>query len=77
MNAPCHECCRLWREFASATIEHIRLDNKLRIATFQGNAPEKLTKQTESAAAERARSKQAISQHQKRAHPGEGAAGQT
>jgi len=30
----CEECDRLWREYASATVEHVRLESKLRLAAL-------------------------------------------
>lgn len=35
MQAGCEECQRLWLEYASAIAEHIRSDNKLRLAALK------------------------------------------
>ena len=42
VRSSCEECTRLWREFAAATTEHIRLDSKLRLAALEHNG-EKIT----------------------------------
>lgn len=37
MNSRCDECRALWNEYASALTTHIQLDNKLKLATLEGD----------------------------------------
>jgi hypothetical protein len=64
--AGCEECRRLWREYADATTEHIRLGSKLQLAAM-GSETEAigiLTPQLESAAEKRQLSREAIRGHE-------------
>lgn len=70
MRAGCEECRRLWREYASATTEHIRSDNKLRLAALEHNyeAVERLTPDTDTAGKNRSDLRKAIADHESTAH---------
>jgi len=67
----CHLCIRLWRAFADATMEHIRLDNELRIATLQGDVARiaDLTPKCEAAGRHRSNAREATKCHKAEAHP--------
>ena len=51
----CSGCDRLWREYAAATVQHVKLENYLKLAALQHDisAIERLTLATETAAIER------------------------
>ena len=62
----CDECQRLWQEYARATTDHIRLDNKLRFAALSHDHEDIpiLTKQVESAGAVRESTRESIRKHE-------------
>ncbi len=66
----CPECQRLWREYSSVTIEHIRLEGKLKIAVLRREleAIAELTRATEKAAKARSLAHQAIDKHEVSEH---------
>lgn len=70
MRAGCEECQRLWREYALATSEHIRSDNKLRLASLEHDyeAIEQLTPGTDTAEKNRSDLRAAIAAHENAAH---------
>lgn len=70
MRAGCEECQRLWREYAWATTEHIRSDNKLRLAALEHDyqAIKQLTVGTDSAERTRSDLREAIADHENSAH---------
>jgi hypothetical protein len=67
----CPECVRLWREYAAATTEHIRLEGKLRIAELSYDAERVavLRPQVQEASRLRAAARSSISTHEQAAHP--------
>ena len=70
MRAGYEECQRLWREHASATTEHIRSDNKLRLAALEHDyeAIERLTPGVDSAEKNRSNLRTALADHENAAH---------
>ena len=64
--AGCDECSRLWREYAGATNEHVRLGNKLQLAALNRDteAIAILTLLVESAAEKRQSSREARRGHE-------------
>ena len=66
MRVGCEECSRLWREFAAATTEHIRLENKLQLAALQCDLDgiAILTPQVEAAAEKRQSLREGIRWHE-------------
>jgi uncharacterized protein YifN (PemK superfamily) len=70
MRAGCEECQRLWREYAWATTEHIRSDNKLRLAALEHDyeAIKQLTPRTDTAEKSRIDLRAAIAAHENAAH---------
>jgi hypothetical protein len=62
----CEECRRLWREYAFATTDHVRLGNNLQLAALKRDteAIGILTPQVESAAEKRQSSREAIREHE-------------
>lgn len=67
----CEECQRLWRVYALATFEHIRLDSKLRLYALEHDIEkiQKLTFLVESAEVARAVGREAVRKHEAAAHP--------
>ncbi len=70
MHSDCPECQRLWRDYAAATTEHIRLDGKLRLAAldFDHEQVALLTPQSEAAGNSRKKTREAIRQHERNEH---------
>ena len=70
MRAGCEECLRLWREYASATNEHIRSDNKLRLAVLERDheAIKQLTPGVDAAEKNRSDLRAAIADHENGGH---------
>lgn len=68
-------CQELWRDYATAISDHIRLDSKFRLATLEGDSVRTrlLSVQRDDAARERARIKDLITQHDARFHRTEAA----
>lgn len=68
----CPECQRLWREYAEATTEHIRLDGKLKLAVLERNrlTIPSLTADVENALQRKSASRGAIRQHESSIHGG-------
>jgi hypothetical protein len=66
----CEECQRLWREYAVATTNHIRLDSKLRLAALERDLEgiRMLTIEVETAERERAASRDVLRRHEAEAH---------
>jgi hypothetical protein len=64
--AGCEECRRLWREYADATTEHIRLGSKLQLSAMcrDNEAIVILTPQVNSAAEKRQLSREAFRGHE-------------
>ena len=64
------ECIELWRAYSLATIEHIKLDNKLRLAVLKHALEQTGALTIEVEAAERARigARDIIRQHEVDAH---------
>ena len=62
----CEECQRLWREYAFATTDHVRLGNNLQLAALKCDiaAIAILTPQLESAAEKRQSSRKAFRGHE-------------
>lgn len=62
----CEECGRLWREYSAATIEHLRIENKLRLATLCRDAAaiDRLTGEAKVAADARGNLRTAIRDHE-------------
>jgi hypothetical protein len=73
----CDECDNLWQEYASATIEHLTLDSKLRLAALSHNHEviRALTYEVESAEEERQWAREAIRKHEATHPMTNGAAG--
>jgi hypothetical protein len=69
-NQTCDECHRLWQEYARATTDHVRLDNKLRLAalTHDPKAIQVLTHQIEGAEEQREWAREAIRKHEASGH---------
>lgn len=70
MRADCEECQGLWREYASATTEHIQSDNKLRFAALERDyeAIKQLTPGTDAAEKNRSDLRTALADHENAAH---------
>lgn len=66
----CTECERLWRDYAHATTEHIRILGKQRIIHLQGDKEGARTMDPDLAAADAARTaaRDTIRQHEALAH---------
>lgn len=62
----CPECNRLWREYAAATNEDIRVNGqrKLALLRYDPGLSEQLTTQSESTARERESLRQQIKEHE-------------
>jgi hypothetical protein len=62
----CEECQRLWREYAFATTDHVRLGNNLQLAALKCDreAIAILTPQLESAAEKRQSSREVFRGHE-------------
>jgi hypothetical protein len=77
MNDQCGECRRLWQEYAAATMAHVQLDNKFKLAALTGdNAMIRvLSPQTERAGAARKLLREAIRTHDLHIHDETAAAG--
>ncbi|PYT32084.1 MAG: hypothetical protein DMG57_03005 [Acidobacteria bacterium] len=61
----CPECNRLWREYAWATNEDIKLDGQRKLAVLRYDpGSEQLTMQSETAAHERESLRQQIKEHE-------------
>jgi hypothetical protein len=67
----CLECARLWKEYATATNEHIKFEGKLRIAALAHDSERSavLGPQVEGLALKRAAARQAIVTHEQVSHP--------
>ena len=68
----CQECTRLWREYAEATNEHFRLDNKLQLAglTHDHQAIQQLTPGVPDSRHRQIGVRGQITAHDKQAHDG-------
>lgn len=66
----CSECDRLWREYATATIDHIRQENKLKLAALdqRSDLVENLTLALAAATRTRDSVRESMSHHQAAAH---------
>jgi len=66
----CDECSRLRNEYSSATVDLLRIDNKLKraILMHDPDAVRVLSAKIETAASDRARAREAIRQHEALAH---------
>jgi hypothetical protein len=64
-------CLRLWREYAEATTNHIRIDTALRNAALEQNFAEieSLTRAVETAESVRSAIRESIQRHEVEAHP--------
>jgi hypothetical protein len=64
----CEECQRLWREYAFATTDHVRVGNSLQLAALKCDreAIARLTSQLESAAEKCHSSREAFRGHETR-----------
>jgi len=61
----CPECNRLWREYALATNEDIKLDGQRKLAVLRYDlGSEQLTMQSETAAHERELLRQRVKEHE-------------
>ena len=62
----CSDCDRLWREYATATVGHIKLENHLKLAALEHkiSAIERLTVATEIATVQREAARENIRQHE-------------
>lgn len=71
MHPNCEECHRLYREYRTATIEHIRLDNRLRLSALQRDygVMEQLTRDVEAAEKKRNALREAVAEHASKPHP--------
>ena len=74
MRAGCEECQRLWREYASATTDHIRSDYKLRLATLERvhEATMQLTPGVDAAEKNRSDLRTGLAEHENAAHAARG-----
>lgn len=70
MRTGCEECKRLWREYASATTEHIWSNNKLRLAAQERDceAIKYLTPGNDAAEKNRSDRRTAIADHENAEH---------
>jgi hypothetical protein len=77
MNDQCDKCRRLWKEYAAATMAHIQLDNRLKLAALTGDKAIKrvLTPLTEKAEATRKVFRETIRTHDLEVHGEAAAAG--
>jgi hypothetical protein len=66
----CEECARLWREYAAATAEHIRLEDQLKQAVRANHAETmaELMPISEAAAVRRKNAREAIDRHEAITH---------
>lgn len=66
MHHQCHECTRLWSEYALATRHYLKLEGRLRMAEMSRDreAVEELTPQVASALDERAGIRRQIEGHE-------------
>jgi hypothetical protein len=66
----CPECERLWREYSSATIAHVSIENKLQLAAlkFEHDKVVQLTPMVEEANRNRVELRKAIAEHERIAH---------
>ena len=66
----CSECTRLWREYAYATNEHLRLDNKLQLAGLEHDHEkiQKLTPGVRDSCERRIALRKQIADHEAKAH---------
>jgi hypothetical protein len=72
----CAECIRLWREYATATTDHIGLEGKMRIAMIAHDSARValLSPQVAGADVKRTAARNAIEVHERHAHPSSNAA---
>jgi hypothetical protein len=77
MHPNCQECTRLWSEYALVTRHFLNVEGKLRTAgvSHDRETVRELTPIVERAAAERARMRRIIEEHEARASESSGAAG--
>ena len=70
MQPDCPECKRLWDAFAAASLEHVRHDSKLRIATISHDKGQidALTPPAEAAETRKLELQQAIHHHDSQVH---------
>jgi hypothetical protein len=68
--ATCDTCVRLWREYASATNDHIRYESRLKAVTLEQNheATSMLTREVEALAEARVKARKAIELHEAESH---------
>lgn len=66
MHYNCHECTRLWNEYALATRHYLKVEGKLQMANVSRDerAVEELSPAFHSAAVERARLRKEIEAHE-------------
>ncbi len=62
----CPECNRLWREYALATTEDVKVDGQLKLAQlrYDPGLSEQLTSQSDTAAEKRESLRQQINEHE-------------
>jgi hypothetical protein len=72
----CAECIRLWREYATATTDHIALEGKLRIAVIAHDSARvaAISPEVGQAGLKRSAARDAIKAHEQDAHPSADAA---
>jgi len=68
----CQECTRLWREYAEATNEQFKLDNKLQLAGLKHDHEviQKLVPEVQDWSQKREALRGQITAHEKQAHDG-------
>jgi hypothetical protein len=70
MHNGCEECDRLWKEYAIATHEHLRLDSKLQIAglSHDHQTVQQLTPDVTESCQRRMQSREQIADHEQKCH---------